>query len=126
MNEPKPYGGADRRRAPRFRLDDTLQVVDAHDGQEIGQVMDMHQQGFMLMCPQGAEQGREYQIKLLLPRHIDGCSELSMAAHCLWVAEPMTESLALNWAGFSIVPDSVRSLISLDDVLSEFGVEPTA
>jgi len=71
----------------------------------------------------GVEVERVYAIKLLLPRHINGCSEVAIKAECLWVGEPMAEVQGLVWAGFHIFPESVRSLIGIDEVVAEFGIE---
>lgn len=124
MSDQQSYGGSERRSETRYLLDDTLQVIDTELGEELGTLLDLHHQGFMVMCPKGAQQGHVYTIKLLLPRHIDGCSDLNLQAQCLWVADSMSEADAFKWAGFSIVPDSVRSLIGIKEVIAEFGVEP--
>jgi len=124
MAEDNRYSGVERRRGPRYRLDDNVQVWNLDTDSELGVVADLHSKGFMLMCPKGANKGHCYHIKMLLPRHINGCSDLTLKADCLWTAESMTESHDLMWAGFEFIPDSLRALISIDDVISEFGIEP--
>ena len=114
----------DRRRDKRYRLDDTVQVLDVDRDSVLGSIADLHAGGFLLVSS-GAdiETERTYSIKLLLPRHINGCSEVAVKAECLWVGEPMAECQGLVWAGFHIFEDSLRSLISIEEVVTEFGIE---
>ena len=63
----QPYsGGEDRRREPRYRLDDSVVMVDTDSGAELGLVLDLHHHGFMLMCPSGVEQGRSFGLKMFV------------------------------------------------------------
>ncbi len=114
----------DRRQDTRHKLDDTVQVLDVDSGKVLGTLADLHSGGFLLVSSgNGVEVERVYAIKLLLPRHINGCSEVAIKAECLWVGEPMAEVQGLVWAGFHIFPESVRSLIGIDEVVAEFGIE---
>ncbi|BFM05734.1 hypothetical protein [Halioxenophilus aromaticivorans] len=121
----QPLGqDSDRRSEPRYPLDDNVQVIDLGNDSTLGVIMDLHSHGFMLMCPKGAEQSLTYSLKFLLPRHINGCSELALHATCLWTAESMSESEDMQWAGFAVVSVSEHAVIRLQDIVAEFGIEP--
>lgn len=124
MAKTNPDSHADRRQETRYHLDDTVLVMDVETETVLGSIADLHSGGFLLVSSGGAvETDRTYSIKLLLPRHINGCSEVAVKAECLWVGEPMAECQGLVWAGFHIFKDSLRSLISIDEVVTEFGIE---
>ena len=123
MSEQRP-DMSERRSELRYELDDSVQVVDQSTESTLGVILDLHTSGFMLMCPNGAEQSQIYSLKFLLPRHINGCSELTLRATCLWAAESMSESQPMQWAGFSLLAINDHSVINLQDIVTEFGVEP--
>ncbi|WP_317930364.1 hypothetical protein [Halioxenophilus sp. WMMB6] len=123
MAENNPVEKGERRSAKRHKLDDRIQAVDQTTGKELGTIADLHEGGFMLVSRGAVVMETVYTVKLLLPRHINGCSEATLQAECLWISEAMVDSPDVVWAGFQIIPDSYRSLISMAEVIAEFRVD---
>lgn len=115
--------GHERRQQTRHKLDDDVQVVNADSGKTLGIIADLHNNGFMLAGTGKVKTDRVYNIKLLLPRHVNGLSEVAFQAECLWISNSMSEESSLFWAGFQILPDTQRSLLSVNDVIAEFSAK---
>lgn len=113
-------GSHERRKLERHKVNDTISVVDFNNQAALGTLVDLHTEGFMLIGSLVQETGRIYSLRFELPRHINGCSDVILSAECLWLAPAMSDDNSLRWAGFQIQPGSIRSLLTIEDILGEF------
>lgn len=109
----------EQRRRERKGVEQLIAVSDALLGEDVGQVVNIHEEGFMLI---GSGQIREnclYQLMMNLSQPIDNCKKISVGAECLWLKE--TDSGTQYWAGFQIIDiaEKDRALIPLLGSLGE-------
>lgn len=103
---------SEQRRRERKEVDQTIAVKDALLNADVGQVVNIHEEGFMLI---GSGQIREnclYQFSICLSEAVQKKSKISVGAECLWLKE--TDSGTQYWAGFHIIDisESDRDIIT--------------
>jgi len=92
---------SEQRRKARKEIEQHISVKDSILDLEVGRVVNMNEDGFMLI---GSGQIREnclYQLSMSLSEPLAGAASLSLGAECLWIRE--TDSGSQYWAGFHII-----------------------
>lgn len=108
----KPAEGESRRLA-RMSVQQVILVRDSLRDIEIGRVVNLHEEGFMLIGGSDVRENCLYQTRFILAEPVGDITELDIGAECLWVRETVGDDR--NWAGFHIMdiaPDDVK-IISL-------------
>ncbi len=78
---------AEQRRLQRRKLIYYLKITDQANGQELGRLGDIHQEGMLVMSPQPLPLEQIYQLALELPKSLvqEGCpSTVLLSAQSLW------------------------------------------
>lgn len=103
----------DSRRLQRAEASQEILVMDILRDIEVGRIVNLHEEGFMVIGGDVVKENCLYQMKLVFSEPIDGVNAINVGAECLWVRETAGEDL--NWAGFHIMDISAEdmSLISL-------------
>ncbi len=96
----KPADGENRRLA-RAEVQQVITVRDSLRDIEVGRIVNLHEEGFMLIGGDSVKENCLYQMQFVLTEPVDGRSELSIGAECLWVRETVGDDR--NWAGFHIL-----------------------
>ena len=95
---------------------DVTQMIVVHDcgaaGRELGTIVNLHEDGFMMILSGGIKERGTYQFEFELSDPVAGVSSLLVGAICLWVSNEGAGSMA--WAGFEIIDisDSDKKIIS--------------
>ncbi|WP_185235830.1 hypothetical protein [Teredinibacter franksiae] len=103
----KPAEG-ESRELERVPVQQIILVRDVLRDIEVGRLVNLHEEGFMLLCGNEVKENCLYQLLFMLSQPIDGKSELSIGAECLWIRETVGDER--NWAGFSILDISPDDL----------------
>lgn len=109
---------SEKRSRERIYINGSVLVVDAMRDVELGKLVNLHEDGFLLITSEPIEEGSIYQLKFFPQPPIDGVSEINVGAECLWIDE--TGSGEQIWAGFHIMDISDAGLGSIRDLTERF------
>jgi hypothetical protein len=96
----------DQRKQARIEVPGKLRVVDRQDGSEIGQLVNISEDGMMLLLDRPLAGNTILQLSLELAGHDDEDSALHVGVESLWCNRGSDESQ--YWAGFCIIDISDR------------------
>lgn len=108
----------EKRARERVYINGSVLVYDSMRDIELGKLVNLHEDGFLLLSNEAIEEGSIYQLKFYPEPPIDGVCEISVGAECLWLDE--TGSGEQIWAGFHIMDVSDEGLSSIKDLTSRF------
>jgi len=112
-----PNALANRRRLKRHQLSSDIHVVDKLQKQTVGKLVDIHQEGLLLLGT-SLKLESSHQISLILPSSVNLQSQFTLGVECLW-CQSTDENNTLFWAGCSIIDKSdlasgcIQSLINM-------------
>lgn len=75
---------SDRRRLSRHNLIYYLEVFNTETGELAGRVVDLNQEGLMLISKSQPATGATYQLEMQLPREVMANQKLAFSAECRW------------------------------------------
>ena len=104
----------DRRQHSRHSAQLNIEVLDLHSGRRLGRVVDLSEDGFMLVSETPPEADSVWECRLVLDQPLEGIHEIRVGADCLW-SRP-AESGQNGWCGFHIIDlaeDQVAALALL-------------
>lgn len=115
--------GHHRRALKRVAVTSHVEVRNALDRVVMGQVANLHEEGFMLIGPQlgGSSdavilEGGLFQLEFLWRREGGDCNLFSLNAECLWTKPSETQL----WSGFAIIEVSDDALAWIRDITRGF------
>ena len=78
-----------------------IEALDLHSGRRLGRVVDLSEDGFMLISETPPEADSVWECRLVLDQPLDGIHEIRVGADCLWsrAGEPGHS----GWCGFHII-----------------------
>jgi hypothetical protein len=112
-----PNALTNRRQFKRHQLSAEIKIVDNLQKQAIGKLVDIHQEGLLLLGT-SFKIDSSHQVKLILPHSVNLQSEFILGIECLWCQKAYEDS-TLFWAGCSIIDKSefatgcIESLINI-------------
>lgn len=118
MEKHQNNSGSEKRSRERIYINGSVLVVDAMRDVELGKLVNLHEDGFLLISNELIEEGSIYQLKFFPLPPIDGVSEIRVGAECLWIGETGTGDQL--WAGFHIMDISDSGLNSVKDLIERF------
>ncbi len=109
-----------RRRLTRFVTEAEIEAFNTLTEAKIGKVIDIHQQGLMLMARSVPTVDHIYYVRLE-PRGqaAEKIRPFQLGLDCLWVRDMATKGCA--WAGFRIIDMSVRASDCVQRVIDLYG-----
>ena len=114
MNTPDPL--SDRRHRRRHQLAEEILVVDQLRNESVGRLVNLHQEGLMLV-------GREIpknaplQVILVLPNSINQQENIVIGIECLWSQRADLQE-PLYWSGCSIIDKSSLAEMCIEKLVS--------
>lgn len=99
---------SEKRRQERKDLDPFIRVHNAIDGSELGKIVNLSEDGFMIITSTEVKEACLYQIVLVLNERVHEVEEIPVGAECLWVNE--MDIGDQHWAGFHIMDVSDENL----------------
>jgi hypothetical protein len=107
------------RRHERHELQQPLSVLNLHDEQSLGALVNITIEGLMLIANKPIECNRIYQIKLVLPNPIGDHDAIELGVDCLWSRGE--EQYQRYWAGFQIIDASQSSIKIIESLIRDYG-----
>lgn len=92
---------ADKRRATRYELRDSIRVTDMERGEKLGTLKNLSPHGMLIKAESPAEIDRKIELGLHLPTTIFGKEYLIVEAQCVWVKPD--EDSQYHLCGFEFV-----------------------
>lgn len=114
-----PEIGPEARRQKRYSLTQTVQVYDTLTGKELGSLVNITNDGMMLVSAQRIEPNRIYQINLQLPKSIEGSESIDVVIDCLWSKPPSSQEV--YWAGCVIIDADEKANAIINALIDTYG-----
>ncbi|MFO7653391.1 MAG: PilZ domain-containing protein [Candidatus Krumholzibacteriia bacterium] len=108
----------DRRNRRRRKTPHYLNVVDSATGQVLGRLVNITAGGMMVVSRNKIMPDREFRLRLLLPRMVNGEDELQLQACSIWCRPD--ENPAFHRIGFKFLQVDERDAFVLEDVMHTF------
>ncbi len=108
-----------KRRLDRKKTRQELRVVNSMNGELLGVVANLHEEGFMLLGAIGVKEGGVYQTQLVFTEPVDGRESLQLGVECLWLNE--TDVGTQMWAGFHIIDVADADKALIPKLVEQFG-----
>ncbi|WP_341706364.1 PilZ domain-containing protein [Halopseudomonas sp.] len=102
----------ERRRLERHIVSSSLEVFDLDTGDHLGRVVDLHEEGLMLLSNRPVDLNRAFALQINLPMTLNGVKEFLLDAESLW------NRVSINgeqfWTGmhFTNLPEEARQCIA--------------
>ena len=110
---------SDRRTLHRRHLIYYLKVLDRNTDELLGHLVDITEEGLMIVSETCYEQGPLMKMKMLLPREIEGKEEIEFDAQVMWCRRDVNPSLF--GVGFKFEYVDVLSRQIIFELIHEFG-----
>ena len=104
-----------KRKLDRHELIYYLPVTNVKDGQELGRLVDIHNEGLMMMGPLALEQNRLYHTCLTLPKALMKTSKMSsieILCECMWSRPSPNDQLVDSGLKFIEPSDAEKRIIT--------------
>ncbi len=91
----------DRRQHSRHTTELNIEAMDLHSGHRLGRVVDLSEDGFMLISDTPPQADSVWECRLVLDQPLNDLHEVRLGADCLWSrpGEPGHN----GWCGFQII-----------------------
>ena len=119
MTDHGKFFGIEKRKRRRWELIFFLRVFDEQSGELLGHVVDIHEEGLMLLSEKPIELNRDYDLALEMPG-IDrsGRKKILLRGHAIWQSSDANPDLIDT--GFQLInpnKDAVKAIGSLIEEL---------
>lgn len=108
-----------KRRLPRHRISVAVEVYDASSNVYLGRLVNIHQQGLMLMGRELLSIDKIYQLELRLPKAVNNIDVIHFAIDCLWVRDAGDD--APHWSGCRIIDVCDETLQLIEELVEHWG-----
>jgi len=98
----------DKRRLKRAEAQQVIRVIDEFRDIEVGRIVNLHEEGFMIIGAGDVSENCIYQLTLILSTPVDSQGTIRAGAECLWVKETSDDDRI--WAGFHIMDISEKDV----------------
>ncbi len=110
---------SDRRTLHRRHLIYYLKVFERDTDELLGHLVDITEEGLMIVSDNCGEEGKLIKMKMLLPREIEGKEQIEFDARSMWCRKDVNPSL---WGiGFKFEYVDVLSRQIIFELIHEFG-----
>jgi hypothetical protein len=110
---------SDRRILHRRHLIYYLKVFERDTDTLLGHLVDITEEGLMIVSENPIEEGKPLKMRMTLPREIDGVEEISFDASSMWCHKDVNPSLFGIGFRFDTVNPETRQIIF--ELIHEFG-----
>lgn len=110
---------SDRRTLHRRHLIYYLKVFDRTTDELLGHLVDITEEGLMIVSENCAEAGKMIKMKMSLPREIEGQEEIEFDARSMWCRKDVNPSLFGVGFKFEFVDAATHQIIF--ELIHEFG-----
>lgn len=111
------YFPVEKRRRERISVKNYYPVYFPIDGVQLGRLVNIHEEGLLILAEQSLVADEVYRISISLPKAIGAITELSLKVTCAWVQPAHTENSF--WVGVVIVDANESTQYMLSQLLVE-------
>ncbi|MCP4293644.1 MAG: PilZ domain-containing protein [bacterium] len=104
-----------QRNRPRKNTPHHVKVIDQVSGKVVGRVVDITADGLMLISKKALDPGNIFQLRIILPRMMDGKVDIPVEAEAVWSKQDKNPSYFQT--GFRFVNLSGNDGYLLEDVM---------
>ncbi|MET0026561.1 MAG: PilZ domain-containing protein [Candidatus Thiodiazotropha sp.] len=108
----------EKRQSPRKVADQILDVSDQITGNQIGRVVNISAEGFMLLSEEPVVTGSVYQLKLEIPKAQGDKQPIKFGAEAVWCTEATQPNS--YWSGFHIIDIDNEDVLSIDQMVLDW------
>lgn len=112
----KPHDHEPRSRVRHTPASD-IDVYDNTRDQYLGRLVNIHQDGLMVIGDHPFEEDCLYKLDLHLPQPVNGCNSVHIGVDCLWARN--ADDNGKHWAGFSIIDASPQVLEVIEHLMEQ-------
>lgn len=105
------------RRNPRHKVNSVVSISNVLDHESVGMLVNLSEDGFMMIGPAVVSEGNIYQLELRLAEEIDGSTKIDFAAECLWINTADSEEKL--WSGHRIIDISPADQIRISALIDQ-------
>ncbi|MDO3386721.1 PilZ domain-containing protein [Gilvimarinus sp. SDUM040013] len=105
MDKPSEH---EDRKLERLGVKQSIDVYDNIHDIYLGRVVNLHNDGLMIIGDKPCEEDCLYRLDLHLSNAVNGRNSVQLGVDCLWVRN--AEDNSKHWAGFSIIDASPQAL----------------
>ena len=118
MTDHGQFFGVEKRKKRRWELIFYLRIFDASDGSVIGHVVDIHENGLMMLSEEPVELNKDYDLMLEMPSSDrSGRKKVSLQAHALWQSSDANPDLIDT--GFELINPKKETIASIKKLIEE-------
>ncbi len=107
---------ANRRQLRRHKLSANIQVIDQLRDQPVGKLVDIHQEGLLLIGNE-LRIDSSHQIRLILPSSVNLRTNFQLGIECLW-SQSAESGDSLYWTGCSIIDKSMIASACIESLIN--------
>lgn len=108
----------EKRQRRRWELVFYLRIFDQSDGSLLGHIVDIHEEGLMLLSETPIELNKDYDLSLEMPVSEDGeRKKISFRAHSIWQSSDANPDLVDT--GFQLINPDKASIEAIKDLIEE-------
>ena len=109
----------ENRAIQRIDVPQLVAVFDSLNDIELGTIVNLHEEGFLLIGEGIIGDNRVYQLRFEFSEKVDDIDQISVGAECLWTNE--TGSGDKIWAGFHIIDISETDKTIISHLIHQIG-----
>ena len=117
----KKAAAKDKRSAERWHLVFYLRVFEGQSNRILGHLVDISATGLMLASDEAITVGKDYQLRMRLPKEFSGRVEILLEAKSLWCRKD--ENPDFHLAGFRIDGLAPDLAIHIKQLVDDFSIE---
>ena len=110
----------EQRKLPRKKVVEPLEIIDPVTGDNLGRLVNITVEGFLLYSQNQMESGSVFQLDMLLPRTINGYDKVSFGAEVVWSS--VVKETQSNWSGFRIIDLSSEQREVIDQLIENWEI----
>lgn len=111
---------ANQRGLHRHEVSAAIDVWDALSDEHLGRLVNIHQQGLMVLSDWPLSEDHLYQLRINLPQSLSSSGEMTVGVDCLWVRSSADGER--HWAGCQIIDLSEKGRGQVDMLVEKLGV----
>jgi len=100
----------------RCRVD----VIDADRGDTIGQIIDIHTAGMLVMSELPLHINAQHRFKLVLAEEIAGAPEITVDVESVWTRQE--KDMGFYTTGFSVTDITEENRQAIEQLVAEYGI----
>ncbi len=109
----------ERRREKRRHILYYLKLFDIKTGRMLGQLADITTSGLNMVSQVPVDAGRRFQLRMMLPEEISGCTAIFFEAECLWCRPDVNPTLhSIGFEFINVSPETINIIKNLINYFS--------